>query len=231
MRKEISQRTETYFFSKNLPTCSYVRLSALTNPVFVRAGFEQDRHRYEELQRDIPTPRDNTSVIFCILRHRTFPILNFSPRLASFIYGQFDLRIKTRAILNSISAESQYLTFCLPKFFQTSRVRQTVHIIAQYYCLESTLPDRFLPRRLNIIAQYFILLVGYNAPTCLSDYYCWCGHCCLANEKNSRWIKQQYKRRPESTRENLMTDLIPSRPNDCKIILIRIPYTFHYFAQ
>ena len=55
------------------------------------------------------------------------------------------------------------------KFFQTSSVRHTVHIIARYYFLESILSDRFLPRRLNIIAQYFILFVGYNAQTCLSD--------------------------------------------------------------
>jgi hypothetical protein len=54
-------------------------------------------------------------------------------------------------------------------FFQTSSFRQTVHIIDQYYCFESILPDRFLPRRLNIIAQYFIFFVGYNAQTCLRD--------------------------------------------------------------
>jgi hypothetical protein len=66
----------------------------LANAVYVRAGFEQDRHRYEELQRHIPTLQDKTSVILSLLRHRTFPIPSLSPQSAFSLYPQFDVQIK-----------------------------------------------------------------------------------------------------------------------------------------
>jgi hypothetical protein len=40
---------------------------------------------------------------------------------------------------------------------------------------------------------------------------------CLVNERNRRWIKEWYKRRPQYTHENL-TDLMLSGPNDYKIL-------------
>jgi len=39
---------------------------------------------------------------------------------------------------------------------------QTDNIIHQYYCLQLLLCNMFLPRRLSIIVQYFIVLVGPN---------------------------------------------------------------------
>jgi len=37
---------------------------------------------------------------------------------------------------------------------------------------------------------------------------------CLINEKNRRWIRQQYKQRPQYLHENLMRDVMLSEPND-----------------
>jgi len=37
---------------------------------------------------------------------------------------------------------------------------------------------------------------------------------CLIKEKNRRWIREQYKRRPQYLHENLMRDVMLSEPND-----------------
>jgi hypothetical protein len=118
------------------------------------------------------------------------------------------------------------------------------------------LRSMFLPRRLNIIVQYFILLVGVTTSKHVEWYSCClCGHCfspvfklaewsdaacvaialalcltmlsdtdaacvatalalCLKKKRNRRWTKDWYKRRPQYTHENLMTDWILSEPND-----------------
>lgn len=45
---------------------------------------------------------------------------------------------------------------------------KTDKIVAQYFCLEFILRTMFLPTRLNIIAQYFIPLVGSGRVNMLS---------------------------------------------------------------
>jgi hypothetical protein len=54
--------------------------------------------------------------------------------------------------------------------------------------------------RMNIIVQYFILLVGYNELTCSAMLTLRCGHyfspVFKKGGKNRSWIKQWYKRRP-----------------------------------
>jgi len=43
---------------------------------------------------------------------------------------------------------------------------EAVNIIAQYYYLELILRNMFLPRRLGITMQYFILLMGRYEKSC-----------------------------------------------------------------
>ena len=45
---------------------------------------------------------------------------------------------------------------------------------------------------------------------------------CLVNERNRRWSKEWYKRRPQYIHENLMRDVMLSEPNDFTKIVCEI---------
>ena len=45
---------------------------------------------------------------------------------------------------------------------------------------------------------------------------------CSINEKNRLWIKEWYKRRPQYIHENLMRDVMLSKPNDFTKIVCEI---------
>jgi hypothetical protein len=69
----------------------------------------------------------------------------------------------------------------------------------------------FLTRRLNNSVIFYFAL-GSGREDVLSDTDVACVAIalalCFVNERNRRWIKEWYKRRPQYTHENLMADLI-----------------------
>jgi hypothetical protein len=72
----------------------------------------------------------------------------------------------------------------------------------RYYRLELTLCDSFLPRRLNITAQYLILLVCREEKNTLIDkdaaYVVIALFLCSKKKKKIRLLsKDRYKRRPQ----------------------------------
>jgi hypothetical protein len=83
----------------------------------------------------------------------------------------------------------------------------------QCYCLELIVRNMILPRRRNIIVQYFILLVRLRQINTLSDTGAPCVAVALAlclkkKKKILRWTKEGYKPRPQHTHTHKSYDIL-----------------------